>query len=160
MQRFVAPPAGQGLAWARLEKLKVIVERTLHHGGRGKAWLVRAACLGEADRVGPSQGNRHKDTPAHVDSFSNSTSREGTNAGGAQAQARKPKQSHSRHTHLRIWDMGQAQYYLARTRVYEYEYESESERKRSVVIAHAGALDGGVRGRPTVNSQAGRTVWC
>jgi hypothetical protein len=59
MQHFVAPPAGQGLAWARLEGLMMIIERTLHHGGRGKAWLARAACLGEADRVVSSQ-TRHK----------------------------------------------------------------------------------------------------
>jgi hypothetical protein len=45
---------------ARLEGLKMIVKRTLHHGGRGKAWLARAACLGEADRV----VSRNKEPPA------------------------------------------------------------------------------------------------
>jgi hypothetical protein len=68
MQHFVAPPAGQGLACARMAVVKMIVQRTLHQGGQGKAWLARAACLGDADRVGSSQGT-NKEPLAHVDCF-------------------------------------------------------------------------------------------
>jgi hypothetical protein len=65
MQHFVAPPAGQGLACARMEGLglKIIVERKHSHGGRGKAWLARAACLGEAGRVVSSHKAQGKGPP-------------------------------------------------------------------------------------------------
>jgi hypothetical protein len=66
MQHFVAPPARQGLVCARLEELNMIVERTLRHGGWGKAWLARAACLGEADRVISSQGTRKPPPPTSI----------------------------------------------------------------------------------------------